>query len=257
IDYVRRAAGTTRIRLALADDHHPRAGHRRRVAAKLTPNQRDFEAVDLPTWAWPAYWPLRPVRLTAGALAGKLSGPAGTVGDLGIYLGTPTGLIDPLLRFAGLAPGDGTAPQDQPPVVVDLGCGDGRVLIEAADRFGCVGRGYETDPDLVARARRAVADAGLDDRVEIVAADAAGADLSDVDLAFAFLPPAAFASILAPTLTKLPAGAALLSHEQLPTRFPIEPDRTELVLGHPDDATDGGAGAGITVANLWIAGPDR
>ena len=56
--------------------------------------------------------------------------------DLGILLGTPSGLIRPLLDVADLQPGQR---------LVDLGCGDGRVLIDAATRLGCPGRGYELD----------------------------------------------------------------------------------------------------------------
>jgi hypothetical protein len=50
------------------------------------------------------------------------------------------------------------------------------------------------------------------------------------------------------TLAKLPKGAALLSHEQLVTRFPVAPDRSNLILGHDRSNP---AASGITVASLW------
>jgi SAM-dependent methyltransferase len=53
-------------------------------------------------------------------------------------------------------------------VVYDLGCGDGRILIAAAKRFGARGVGVEIDPDLVKTARAAVAKAGVGDKVTII-----------------------------------------------------------------------------------------
>jgi len=53
-------------------------------------------------------------------------------------------------------------------VVYDLGCGDGRILVAAAKRFGARGVGVEIDPDLVKTARAAVAKAGVGDKVTII-----------------------------------------------------------------------------------------
>jgi precorrin-6B methylase 2 len=53
-------------------------------------------------------------------------------------------------------------------VVYDLGCGDGRILIAAAKRFGARGVGIEIDPDLVKQARAAVTKAGVGDKVTII-----------------------------------------------------------------------------------------
>lgn len=53
-------------------------------------------------------------------------------------------------------------------VVYDLGCGDGRILIAAAKRFGARAVGVEIDPDLVKKARAEVAKAGVADRVTVI-----------------------------------------------------------------------------------------
>jgi len=53
-------------------------------------------------------------------------------------------------------------------VVYDLGCGDGRILIAAAKRFGARGVGIEIDPGLVKQARAAVTKAGVGDKVTII-----------------------------------------------------------------------------------------
>lgn len=55
--------------------------------------------------------------------------------------------------------------------LVDLGCGDGRVLIAAVRASGCRAVGVEIDPAKAAVARQNVSDAGLEDRIEIVTGD--------------------------------------------------------------------------------------
>ncbi len=151
--------------------------------------------------------------------------------NLGLFLGTPTGMIEPLL--AGVDP----RPDE---LVVDLGCGDARVLVEAVQRFGCRGRGVETDPRLVARARERVAEAGLDDRIEIVAGDATEVDVSDADIVFLFLPVEAAAGLSRGLIEQLKPGARLLAHEQLEVDWPVTPDRSTLVVAD-----------NITVAHAW------
>ncbi|MEM9562037.1 MAG: amino acid adenylation domain-containing protein [Actinomycetota bacterium] len=158
--------------------------------------------------------------------------------DLGILLGTPPGLIRSLLAAAGVTPGQ---------TVVDLGCGDGRVLIEAATVYGCRGRGYELDPVIAEAARRRVSAAGVEHLVEIVTGDARTAEVGDADLVFAFLPPEAVGELLDPVLARLRPGARFLSHEQLPSATATPPDRRHLVVATGDDEAVGG----ITVANLW------
>ncbi len=175
------------------------------------------------------------------------SGGAGGRGDdLGILLGTPPGLVRGLLAVADVTPGE---------IVVDLGCGDGRVLIEAATVNGCRGRGYELDPAIADEARRRVAAAGVGHLVEIVTGDARDAEVDDADLVFAFLPPAAVAELLEPVVARLRAGARFLSHEQLPPAAARPPAHRRIVVA---PGTNGALG-GITVANLWTgaADPDR
>ncbi len=165
---------------------------------------------------------------------------AGPGSDLGILLGTPRGLVVPLLTTAGIGRGGR---------LVDLGCGDGRVLIEAATALGCRGLGYELDPELAEVARGEAKQAGVADLIEIVTGDARTADVSEADLVFAFLPAAAIAEVLEPSLARMRPGAVFLSHEQ--HRIPVDrvPDRQQLVIATGDDPSQ----RGITVANLWLA----
>lgn len=74
--------------------------------------------------------------------------------------------------------------------VVDLGCGNARFLIAAAQRFGVDGFGIDLAPEACADAERAIADAGLADRLSVRCGDAADLDaipeLADADLVVAF-----------------------------------------------------------------------
>lgn len=84
--------------------------------------------------------------------------------------------VDRALTLAGLAPGER---------FLDLGCGDGRVLLAAARRGAAV-RGIEMDPELVADARRRLHRAGYEG--EVVQGDIFEADL-DADVVFTYLSP--------------------------------------------------------------------
>lgn len=72
---------------------------------------------------------------------------------------------------------------------VDIGCGDGRVLIAAVQKFGCHGLGIEIDPDQAALARKCVEAAGLSGKIQIVEGDATKMRFPKVDAGFAFLYP--------------------------------------------------------------------
>lgn len=84
--------------------------------------------------------------------------------SLAPYLGTPPSLLDDIFRFAELAETD---------VVVDVGCGDGRLPIWAVAKRGAMAAcGIEIDEDLVRRAQENARKRGVEDRVEIVSGDA-------------------------------------------------------------------------------------
>jgi SAM-dependent methyltransferase len=107
------------------------------------------------------------------------------------------------LDLAGVAPGEH---------LVDLGCGDGQVLVAAARR-GAVVTGVESDRTLASAARRALSDAGLADRGRVVVAnlfgDQARAQWSAADVLFSYLSPALLQR-LTPRFRKM-AGARLVT----------------------------------------------
>ena len=91
---------------------------------------------------------------------------------------TPQILVDRMLEVAGVEPSD---------VVYDLGSGDGRIVITAAQKFGARAVGIELIPALCATARRRVKDLGLEDRVEIVQGSFLHADLKPATVVTLYL----------------------------------------------------------------------
>lgn len=75
---------------------------------------------------------------------------------------TPADVVTKMVRLLQLYPVD---------VLADLGCGDARILIEAAKQYDCFGIGVELDPVRAATARRCVAEAGLAHKIEIITGD--------------------------------------------------------------------------------------
>src|SRR5664279_5366050 len=86
---------------------------------------------------------------------------------------TPQFLVERMLEAGHVRPGD---------MVYDLGSGDGRVVISAAQKFGARAVGVELMPDLVRKARERIQSLGLADRVSIVEGSALRVDLSPADV---------------------------------------------------------------------------
>lgn len=122
------------------------------------------------------------------------------------YVPTPPAVLDQMLEAADLDDGD---------LVYDLGCGDGRVVIEAARRYGARGVGIDLDPLRVAEARSNVARAGVGDLVAIEHADIFGVDLRPASVVTLYLLPDLNVRLL-PQLRQLDDGARVISHD-----FPI------------------------------------
>lgn len=111
-------------------------------------------------------------------------------------------------------------------VVYDLGSGDGRIPIIAAQKYGARGVGIEIDPLLVERSTINARDAGVADRVTFITGDLFTADLSAATVITMYLSPSINA-LLEPKLRALRAGTRIVSHQ-----FPIgrwTPDATKQV----------------------------
>lgn len=71
---------------------------------------------------------------------------------------------------------------------IDYGCGDGRWLIEAARTYGCRAVGVEIEPAQVAKARRAISEAGLSDKAQVIEGDVLAVNV-DAQVGVAYLYP--------------------------------------------------------------------
>ncbi len=199
-----------------------------RLPAAAVPTDNDFDVVSLPEALWPLYYVVRPFRLLAERV-GLLEAGARRLGP---FLSTPHDVLPTLHDLADLTADD---------VLVDLGCGDGHVLIHAATTRGCRGIGVERDPDLVAAARAEVKEHGLSDRIEIHQGDATSGSLPAGTVYFIFVPAEAACNLAARVLRNAGSGTRVLVHEQHPLPKPPPGAESQAVI----------SGQGVTVAHLW------
>jgi hypothetical protein len=193
----------------------------------VTPSLADVRSVELPEGLWWAYWIVRPIRVVRRRM---LRVPEDS--HRAPFLATPVPLIRRLLDLA--SPG-----RDE--LLVDLGCGDGRVVIEAARRYGCQAVGIEANGDLAGLARGRVEAEGLNGRVVIEHRDLTGFDISKARVIFAFLPAGYLTRLLPSLLGRLPEGARVVVHEQAPVSFTIKPTERELIVHE----------SGLTIGYIW------
>jgi len=114
--------------------------------------------------------------------------------------------------------------------VIDLGSGDGRIVITAAKRFGARGLGIEIVPDLVERSRANAVKAGVADRAKFAEQDLFKTDLSKATVVTLYLLPEVNLQ-LRPLLLKLKPGTRIVSHDW--DMGDWKPDRS-IVVDAPD-----------------------
>jgi SAM-dependent methyltransferase len=119
-----------------------------------------------------------------------------------VYVGTPYDVASKMLQMAQVKKDD---------LVYDLGCGDGRILVLAAQKYGCRAVGYDIDPERVMASRENAAKNGVANLVEIVQADIFTLDLSKATVLPMYLLPEMNRKLL-PQLDKLKPGARLVCH---------------------------------------------
>jgi protein-L-isoaspartate O-methyltransferase len=119
-----------------------------------------------------------------------------------VFVPTPLDVVTRMLDLAEV---------DKDDVVVDLGSGDGRIVIAAAKKYGCRAIGYEIDKELVRISRERVQNEDLAELVTIEDQDMYTADLSGVDVVAVYV----YASVLEkmkPQFEQLKPGALIVSH---------------------------------------------
>ncbi len=119
-----------------------------------------------------------------------------------VYVGTPYDVVSRMLRMAQIKKSD---------LVYDLGCGDGRILVLAAQKYGCRAVGYDIDPVRVRASRENVARNKVGKFVQIVQADIFTLDLRKADVIPLYLLPEMNRRLL-PQLDQLKSGSRVVCH---------------------------------------------
>jgi predicted methyltransferase len=133
------------------------------------------------------------------------------------FVVTPDNVTREMLKLADVKPGD---------TVIDLGSGDGRIVIVAARQFGARGLGVEIVPELVEQSRANAKKAGVADRAEFRVQDLFATDLSQATVITMYLLPEVNLQ-LRPRLQKLKPGTRIVSHDW--DMGDWKPDRTVTV----------------------------
>lgn len=157
------------------------------------------------------------------------------------YVPTPLDVVERMLAMAKVGASD---------YLIDLGSGDGRVVREAARRFGARGVGVELDPELVARSSELARRDGVADKVSFVRQDLFETDLSQASVVTMYLLPAVNLKLRPRLLSQLKPGTRIVSHD-----FDMgdwAPDATTELYS---DQKFGGGG-GVSQVFLWIAPAD-
>jgi SAM-dependent methyltransferase len=144
----------------------------------------------------------------AVALAAALpAAGAGVTGASDIptpYIPSTSLAVDELLRVADVKPGD---------FVVDLGSGDGRIVIAAARDYGARGLGIDIDPALVAESLENAKAAGVADRVTFRQGDALKADIAAATVVTLYLLPSLVEQLKPRLLVQLKPGTRIVAHD--------------------------------------------
>ena len=119
------------------------------------------------------------------------------------FITTPDQVTLAMLEVARVGPADH---------VIDLGSGDGRIVITAAKRFGARGLGVEIVPELVKKSRELARAAGVQERVEFREQDLFATDLGQASVVTMYLLPAVNMQ-LRPRLLALAPGTRIVSHD--------------------------------------------
>ena len=138
--------------------------------------------------------------LVLSAAAAAQTGPP----DLDVpYVTTPENVVDAMLGLARIKSSDN---------VLDLGSGDGRIVIKAATQHGARGMGVEIDPALVKLSNENAQRAGVADRAKFVVQDLFETDLTQASVITMYLLPDVNLK-LRPSLLKLKPGTRIVSHD--------------------------------------------
>jgi SAM-dependent methyltransferase len=135
------------------------------------------------------------------------------------FVATPNAVVEAMLNIAHVTSSD---------IVYDLGSGDGRIVIAAAQKYGARGVGIELDPKLIEVANARARKAGVADKVRFAQADLFKADLSEATVVTLFLSPSINMRLQPVFRRQLKPGTRIVSY-----RFGVRdwPPDQEIAIG--------------------------
>ena len=145
--------------------------------------------------------PRRRLVLCTAALASLISFRTNALQYI-YFFPTPLWVAEAMLTLARVGPDD---------VVYDLGSGDGRIVLLAAEKYGAKGVGLELMPSLVEVSRKAARERHLEDKVTFIEGDFYKTDISDATVVTLYLSPSVN-RMLEPKLRALRPGTRIVSH---------------------------------------------
>ncbi|MDB5807939.1 MAG: Methyltransferase type 11, partial [Betaproteobacteria bacterium] len=164
------------------------------------------------------------------------------------YVPTPQAVVDRMLQMAKITPQD---------YVIDLGSGDGRIVVTAAKKYGARGFGVDLNPVRIKESVDNAAKAGVSDRAAFYQRNLFDTDFSEATVITMYLLPRVNLD-LRPKLLALKPGTRVVSHD-----FSMDDWRAdESVSLDVDDKYGAGGGSGTSTIYFWVvparvAGPWR
>lgn len=120
-----------------------------------------------------------------------------------IFVPTPNKVVDRMLEMAQVTAKD---------LVYDLGCGDGRIVITAAKRYGARGVGVDIDPERIKEANANLTAAGVADKVKFIQGDLFETDISAATVVTLYLLTSLNLKLKPKLLSELKPGTRVVSH---------------------------------------------
>ena len=143
----------------------------------------------------------------------------GQAGKDVIWVPTPDDVVDRMLRMAQTTPND---------YIIDLGAGDGKIVVAAAKKFGARALGIEYNPDMARHAQGNVEKAGVADKARVMQADIFVSDFSQATVITMYLLPDLNLRLRPQLLTMRP-GTRVVSHSFSMEDW--EPDEVSVIDG--------------------------
>lgn len=119
------------------------------------------------------------------------------------YVPTPQKVVDGMLDLAKVTKGD---------VVYDLGCGDGRIVVTAAKKYGATGIGVDLNPERIREANENAREAGVEEKVTFHEGDLFDFDFSEASVLTLYLLPDVNLQLMPKILSEMKPGSRVVSH---------------------------------------------